>query len=110
MNQSVMPYKYTIYVPGTSFGEKKDNVSTAHQIAWQMSKLFGGCTVTNGFGYWVSDSGELISEEVYIASSSSTFSDFSPHIVEIAIEMGRSLGQEAVSVELNGVLTIITIK
>jgi hypothetical protein len=58
----------TIYVPSNIRGNEDLAAQRTHAkiIAVKLTKLFGGCTVTEGTGYYQSDNGEPITENVKI--------------------------------------------
>lgn len=61
-------FKYTIVIPSTyGLNEKADTSKITDvklYVAKELSKLCGGCTVTEAEGYYVADNGELVIERV----------------------------------------------
>lgn len=103
--------KVTIYVPSTvSVKTKANTTAWSNRIAKYLSANFGGATSTKASGYWVSDSGELIKENVTLVYAYCTSKDLSlkkNDIFALAQEMKESLSQEAVSVELDNTLYLV---
>ena len=52
--------RYTLYVPVEAY------VPAAKEIISEMTRVFGGCTMTQGTGSWIREDGIEISERVYI--------------------------------------------
>ncbi len=73
--------------------------------------MFGGFTCTKGKGGWVTESGALVVEDVYMVAS---FCDRAalvrslPGVIERAQMICDRFGQECVSVEVNGALYFIS--
>lgn len=103
--------KVTIYVPSTVNVKEKANTRIWHdRIAKYLSANFGGATSTKASGYWVSDSGELVKENVTLVYAYCTSKDLSlkkNDIFALAQEMKEALSQEAVSVELDNTLYLV---
>ena len=107
---------YALYIPSTINGEY---ISDARHADWCekyvkiMLENFFGLTVSAAFGYWKSESGNIIAEKVYIIKASTNAEFFEPnytpeeYIRIVAERLKSDMGQEAVSYEINGVLHII---
>jgi hypothetical protein len=97
----------SIYVPGTKQASIKlsarDRSIYTDKIARQLSDRFGGSTATRGIGFYVSNSGELIRENVTIVKS--FYAGDSNEAFEFACNLGRQLkselSQESVTIESN---------
>jgi|ERR1019366_144259 hypothetical protein len=102
-----------VYVPSTA------NVKTpAPALAQEMVEaacrllavLFGGFTAVPAKGGWMSDSFGLVVEDITIVYS---FCDGAallkglPRVVALAKDIGDRMGQEAISLEVNGALHFI---
>lgn len=109
----MMNKKISVTVPSTVNGNKK--APAALTAKWLkaakvlMSQTFGGFTATPAVGGWVSDTLGLIEEKVTVVTS---FTEkLTPaavqQIEEFAREMAADMGQEAVSVEVNGELRFV---
>lgn len=103
--------KVTLYVPSTVSVNKKANTKAwSNRIAKYLSANFGGATATKASGYWVSDSGELVKENVTLIYAYCTNQDLAlkkNDILALAKEMKEDLSQEAVSVELDNTLYLV---
>ena len=107
---------YALYIPSTI---NVEHISDARHAEWCekyakiMLENFLGLTVSSAFGYWKSESGNIISEKVYIikASTNAEIFEFNytpeEYIRIVAERLKSDMGQEAVSYEINGVLHII---
>lgn len=98
------------YVPSTVFNKVIDNKKHVKEVATLFSKLFGGATVTDAFGYWIDKNGELIPEPTKIVYSFCTGEDLKNGIEEVvkkAKNLKKELEQEAISLEVNGELYFI---
>lgn len=70
--------KVTIYVPSTvSVKTKANTTAWSNRIAKYLSANFGGATATKASGYWVSNSGELVKENVTLVYAYCTSKDLS---------------------------------
>ena len=107
---------YALYIPSTINGEY---ISDGKHADWCekyvkiMLENFFGLTVSAAFGYWKSESGNIIAEKVYIIKASTNAEIFEynytpeEYIRIVAERLKSDMGQEAVSYEINGVLHII---
>lgn len=106
--------KITIYVP-TTLGVKGSApapmVETSIRIVQHAFSLrFGGCTTTEGTGCYTSDSGELVTEKVYLVSANTTpavLEEYLESMIFTAQLIKRQHKQEAVSLEVNGELYFV---
>jgi hypothetical protein len=76
----------------------------------RMSDLFGGATGYACYGAWISREGSLVKERVTICESFCTEQQLEASIDDIydyCVTLRESLAQEAVSLEVNGVLHFI---
>jgi hypothetical protein len=97
----------SVYVPGTKQTNVKlsarDRSIYTDKIARQLSDKFGGSTATRGIGFYVSNNGELIRENVTIVKS--FYAGDSAAAFEFACKLGRQLktelSQESVTIESN---------
>jgi hypothetical protein len=95
----------SVYVPSTRDISHKlsreDKKRYIDKIAREFSREFGGCTSTPGIGYYVTDSGELIREDVTIVKSyyPALHKDSLEFARKIARELKASLSQESVTIE-----------
>eukprot|EP01037_Dinobryon_pediforme_P019097 gene19097-19456_t len=90
-----------------------DGRSAAFANRWLAGKLckeFGGCTVTEGRGMWVSDDGELFDEavNVYQVAHRST-AGAAAYLKALAMEAGRMAEQMAVYFIIAGKANVITV-
>lgn len=95
---------YVPMIPGSG-----DRASDS--IAALLSDLFGGATSENVRGYWVSrDGGGLMVDKirrVWAACSADSLSDSLPVVVAAAADLAGLLHQEAITVEVDGVLRFV---
>src|SRR4051812_48003333 len=99
-----------LYVPSTA------NVSDpAPEMAQAMTEaacrllavLFGGFTVQPAKGGWMSDTFGLVVEEVSLVYSfcdGAALASGLPKVIRLAKDIAKRMGQEAISLEVNGVL------
>ncbi len=99
---------YALYIPSTINGEY---ISDGKHADWCekyvkiMLENFFGLAVSSAFGYWKSESGNIIAEKVYIIKASSNF-HAEGYMGLLAERVKSEMEQEAVSYEINGVLHI----
>ena len=103
----------TLYIPSTLEGSKpapeKLIEAQVEKIARALTEAFGGATVQNAEGYYLSVSGELIAERVKTIKA---YTDASLEIVatvahELAQTIKRDMMQESVAFETNAGLTLV---
>lgn len=112
-NAVKLPAEVAIFVPGT-LGPDAENPKLAAametRIASAMAELFGGCTVTDGRGWWISETCGPVAEAVRIVSSNTTEAELvrnADKIMELAAAVKTEMQQEAVSVRINGALYLV---
>ena len=102
---------FKIYVPSTMDVDKQINSdSYIDDTLTFMSGMFGGATMSKVFGAWMSNSGEVIKEDVTIVYSNTDSSDFDNKINEVishAEYLKFAMGQEAISIEIDGTLYFV---
>lgn len=106
-----LPHRVAVYVPSTQdVNHAADNAEQVQRVARELSEMFGGATATTARGFWVSDSAGLVAESVTIVYASCTDKQYHeqvPEVLRIAQRIKAEMQQEAVSVELDGVLYLI---
>ena len=110
---AALPARVAVYVPGT-VNVDGDGAAAAEmwtrRTAEDFSRLFGGATVTDAAGYWVSDSAGLVREAVrivYASAPAAVLDEHAAEVLEIVQRIKAGMGQEAVSVEVNGALYLV---
>ena len=102
--------KVSIYVPGTVNGNQPALGLQAEQtdlVLNQLSRWFGGATVTDATGGWISENLGLVKESIRLVTS---FTDAKGmfkhrgHVMDLASYLAETMGQESVAVELDGKL------
>ena len=108
-----LPERVAVYVPGTA-GPATDDAELSERMttetAARLSELFGGATITEASGAWMSEAFGLIREQVKIVYSftdAETLNRHAAEILEIVQHVKSEMAQEAVSVEINGALYLI---
>lgn len=103
--------KIVLYVPATMGAAAAcDNSAAVSAAAAFLSGLFGGATIQPGRGAWVSDSAGLVLEDttlVYAFTDSDGLRAGLDPVIDYAGKIKREMLQEAVSLEIDGVLYII---
>lgn len=106
-----LPHRVAVYVPSTQGpAENTDNSEQVQRVARELAEMFGGATATSARGFWVSDSAGLVAEAVTIVYASCTerqYHEQVPEIIRIAQRIKQEMQQEAVSIELDGILYIV---
>ncbi|MFG3611434.1 hypothetical protein [Rummeliibacillus stabekisii] len=99
-----MSNKISVYIPST-----EENRAMVNRTLFLLSELFGGATVIDGQGSWISDSNELVIEKLNIVYSyTDTLEDDRLFkVIDFAKEIKQEMKQEAISVEINDSLYII---
>lgn len=97
-----------LYVPSNIEGVEVDNSDRLMSVRQVMAETFGGCTTYTAHGSWMGQAGE-VRERVDIVES---FTDKLGNeqvdkVIDLAEWLKRSMSQEAVSLEVNGVLYFI---
>lgn len=106
-----LPHRVAVYVPSTQGpAENADNSEQVQRVARELSEMFGGATATTARGFWVSDSAGLVAEAVTIVYASCTdrqYHEQVPEVIRIAQRIKEEMQQEAVSIELDGILYLV---
>jgi hypothetical protein len=102
--------KVTLYVPSTNT-DAKTRGSVVFRTAGLFARLFGGFTITQGQGGWMSPTQGLVMEDVTLVSShcyDSALDAGLPRVMAMAKGICKTMSQESVAVEVNGVLYFAT--
>lgn len=105
--------RVALYVPGTYNVSQSLTKENADRIVGEtarfLSQLFGGATSQVAYGYYVSSGGALVIEEITIVYSyTKRLSRMQRQAVfDHAEYLKRKLGQELVTVEINGKIRFI---
>ena len=106
-------HKICIYIPSTFDGNKPakrmQRKATA-KACKRFSQMFGGATTTKAVGFWFSSEKGLIPEAQNLVYSYCTEADKTAHldtVLTFAKAVCKYMKQEAVSVEIDGVLNFI---
>ena len=100
--------KVVFYIPSESNGQSINNSAVLHYVAKQLADLFGGCTITDGVGYWKNGQGELISESVKLVYAFGNFQkEIDSLFLLLAEWIGDQLDQESVAYEINNHLLTV---
>lgn len=111
----MLNHKITVYVTSTIAGNIP--ASPDVQERWvnaflaNFSKWFGGATVIDGVGAWMSDTFGLVKEPiklVYAFMSQEAYAQHGDDVFALASAMRADMGQEAVSVEVDGELNLVS--
>lgn len=106
-----LPHRVAVYVPSTQGpAENTDNSEQVQRVAREFAEMFGGATATTARGFWVSDSAGLVAEAVTIVYASCTdrqYHEQVPEVIRIAQRIKEEMQQEAVSIELDGILYLV---
>lgn len=80
-------------------GNRKDvSLGLLQRIVGNASKKFGGCSVIEGAGYWVMQTGELKRDEWFRIEILSDVPEADTFVLECSEEIKRGLDQESVLV------------
>lgn len=100
-----------IYVPSTvNVSDSADTSIYVDETMMLLGKCFGGATGHLALGCWVSAGGQLIKERVTIVEAycdSYALDGHIDNVYEFCLKLKRELGQEAIALEINGVLHLI---
>ena len=108
-----MSYKHNlrIYVPSTvDVNNASDNSAAVAGCLSFLSGIFGGATAFRASGAWVSDSAGLVLEDVTICYAFTNFRGLRRGrraVLDYAKKLRDDMGQEAVSVEIDGRLYFV---
>ena len=100
-----------LYVPSTADVDKPvDNKEQTEKVMRKFAELFGGSTCTPATGAWIAENGKTVLEQTNIVYSYATeraIENNLSEVVALALEICHDMGQEAVSLEIDGVLHFI---
>lgn len=100
-----------LYVPSTTDVDKAcDTSAWVDRILSAFSGWYGGATSYAALGCWVTNAGALVKEAVTIVESFCSEESLRANCaatIELAETMKRTLGQEAVSLEVNNKLYFV---
>lgn len=106
--------RVTLYVPSTGKDQKiisqGDFNDRTEQTAKQLSKLFGGATVTYGSGYWLDNAGRLICERINLVTAQTDPASLAEHydrILDLAVKLRAYWQQESIALNIDGSLLLI---
>lgn len=108
-----LPDRVAVYVPGTDGPADADAELAAEMTAATaeaLADLFGGATIQDAAGAWVSAAHGLIQEAVKIVYAFAPDGELerrAPEIRRIVETVKNRMRQEAVSVEINGALYLV---
>lgn len=99
--------RVSFYVPSTQDVDGTTNIkefeARAIDIAHQFGVMFGGFTITDGIGGWVTDSGKLVVESVKIVTSYADIKSTQTNkhkLADLAATKKEEWGQEAIGLEV----------
>lgn len=100
-----------IYVPSTvNVNESFDSAEWVDKALQLLSNEFGGSTASKALGAWVSNSGELVKENVTMVFSYANQSQLEASIntiYEFCLDMKVKLSQESIALEVNNELYFV---
>jgi len=105
-----MSESVTVYIPTTiNVNQAVDTTEWVHIVSRELSELFGGATITQGSGCWVSDTEGLVEEKVIMVKSYCVqlTGELVQKVIELCQKMKITLSQEAISLEVNNSLILI---
>ena len=86
-------------------------LTTPTMLKKEICKKFGGCTISDGNGAWISDKGKLYDEPISIIQIAyKNTSKNKKFIKELIVKYGKLSKQEAVFLSLNNKAKIINLK
>ena len=110
-NAVKLPERIAIYVPGICGVDTAANTDMwVDHVATVLSELFGGATVCDASGCWMSDAAGLVRESVRIVYAYAPAGAIDEHgdvLRRLAEDMRDALHQEAVSVECGSSLYLV---
>lgn len=104
-----LPYSVSIVVPSTiGLDEPIDNSEYVEDIAYSLSKLFGGCDRIEGKGYYIANNEQLIVEDTIklVSRCESLSDDEVEQVVKIALDLKAEMKQEAIMYYINDIAYI----
>lgn len=105
--------KVALYVPSTlNVTEQADDALVSGWVTKThvfLAGLFGGATSQLALGSWITANGELVTEKVTIvyAYADSLTREHLTALKAYALDLKQALKQEAIAVDLNGILFFI---
>lgn len=109
-NAIKLDQRIAVYVPATdNANEAVNNDAMVKKCAALLSDLFGGATIQESRGAWLSEKHGLILEDttvVYAYCTADGLRDHAEKVEAFALDMKAAMHQEAVSVEVNNALYI----
>lgn len=102
----MLNHRVKIVVPSTvNVDEVADTSAQVEAVATKLSRLFGGCTVRDANGYWLSDTAGLVVEAVKeVESLTESLTDEQiDEVVKIAVDLKEELQQESVLYEIDSI-------
>ena len=102
--------RVAVYVPATdNVNQAVNNDAMVKKCAAMLSAFFGGATIQQSRGAWMSDVAGLVMEDTTIVYAYCTEEGLNEHAADVekfALAMRDEMHQEAVSVEVNNALYI----
>lgn len=107
-------HKIALYIPSTIDGNIP--LDSQRLLSWQrktkslFANCFGGCTAVQGMGCWEHSQRGLVEEQVMIVYSFVSSQAMAEHYISVrqfALQMGRELNQEAISLETENGLELV---
>lgn len=109
-NAFVLDRKIVLYIPATAGPAAAcNNTAQVDRAAAFLSAAFGGATIQPGRGCWISDAAGLVTEETtlgYAFADAAGLAAQVDNIVDFMEALKIEMRQEAVSLEIDGVLYI----
>src|SRR5262249_39338757 len=104
-------HRVRLFVPGTVGRELASDAQRewSRRVVADFTARFGGSTSFSAEGSW-GDAGSVIREPVIVVESSATGPELRrslPEVVRLCQELGASMRQEAVALEVDGILWFI---
>lgn len=109
-NALKLDQRIAVYVPATdNVNQAVNNDAMVKKCAAMLSDFFGGATIQESRGAWMSAEHGLILEDTTIVYAYCTADGLRDHAADVeafALDMKEAMHQEAVSVEVNNELYI----
>lgn len=103
--------KIVLYVPATTnTNQAADNSAQVDNAAALLSNLFGGSTIQESAGCWMSDSAGLVKEAttlVYAFCDEKSMSAGLAAVLDFAADLKLGMNQESIAVEIDGALYLL---
>lgn len=108
-----LQHHVSIYVPGTVGNQSAVPAQyfQAELLARQLTNYFGGATAVKGTGYYRNSGDEHVREPVIIVTAYMTAEQWLEHSAKVWVavrDIGSTMLQESVAVEVDGVLYLVT--